>query len=99
MNPHHGVGVREPKAGGDTGAPVAALCAEALVAQLCHQFGPQIRDSKRVHPALTWPIGEAVARQRWDHHVERIPSVPTVPSRIAEEREDLEHLDERAGPA
>ena len=99
MNAHHSVGVGEPKAGGDAGAPVAALRAEAVVAEPCHQFDPQVRDSKRVHPALTWAIGEAVAGQRRDHHVERIPGIPTVTSGVAEERYDLEQLDERAGPA
>src|SRR5437016_2419936 len=68
VNPHDVVGVGETKAGGDAGTPVAALRTEAAVAQPRHEFDPQIRDSKSVHPAPGWAIGEAIARQRRDYH-------------------------------
>ena len=45
-------------------APVAALRAEARVAEAAHQLGPQRRDALRVHARRARVVGEAVAGHR-----------------------------------
>jgi len=91
--------VREAEACGDAGAPVAPLRPKPPVAEAAHQFGPEVGDAKRMHPSLGRAVGEAIARQRGHDDIERVARVAAVARRVGEQRQDLEHLDERAGPA
>ena len=80
----------ERKPGGDRRADVAALRAEALVAEAGHQLGPRIRDHLRIDAGALGRRRKAISRQRRHHHVE---------PRIDEQREKSQHLQERPRPA
>ena len=81
------------------GADVAAMSAEPLVAQPCsEQAAPQVGDG-RLQERLGERIGEAVARHRRDHDVERVLRPPSVALRVGQERQQVEVLDERARKA
>jgi len=93
-----GVGVAE--LGGDERAPVAALSAEAVVAEhVAHEVHPQLGDAGDVHPQRGERDREPVAGQRRDDDVEAVGRVAAVRGRVREGTDDLLELDDRAGPA
>ena len=80
-------------------ADVAAVGAEPLVAKPCGgQAAPQVGDG-RLQEWLGERIGEAVARQRRDHDIERVLRPTSMALRVGQERQQVEVLDERAREA
>ncbi len=73
---------------GDDGAPVAALCEVAVVAELVHQVCDGVGDTPGVDPAFGGRAREAVAGHR-DHHDVEI---------VRQQRKRIEELDDRSGP-
>jgi hypothetical protein len=84
---------------GDGGADVTALGDVAGVAEPVHHLRPRSRGADWVPADLGRLIGEAVAGQRRQHQVERVVSAAAVRGRVGERADDLEHLEDRAGPA
>ena len=84
---------------GDQRAPIAALRHELRVAEALHQLGPGACD------ALGAPAGrgrlarEPVARHRRDHEVEGVRCAPAMRRGIGQRLDDLQLLDDRAGPS
>lgn len=64
-----------------------------------HEVSEQLGDPSHAHPRLGGTLGEAVARQRRHDDVERVGRVAAEAPWVAEQRDDLEHLQECAGPA
>ena len=83
----------------DGGADVAALGDVAGVAEAVHQLRPGEPDAAGVPAEFGWLAGEAVAGQGGQHQVERVLGAPAVRGRVGERADDLEQLDDRAGPA
>jgi hypothetical protein len=52
------------------GAEVAAASAKPRVAELGHDFDDDVGDSGEVHATLPRAVTEAVAGQRYHHHIE-----------------------------
>jgi hypothetical protein len=102
---HVGVDAQQPRGGldahglGHRGAPVAALGHELKVAQATHQHDPGARDPHRVPAGGGRPGREPVTGQGGDHHMERVRLAAAVGGRIGEGPDDLQLLDDRAGPA
>jgi hypothetical protein len=86
-------------ASGDDGTHVAALGDVAGVAEAVHQLGPGAGDAGGVPADLGRLAGEAVAGQGRQHEVERVLGASAVRGRVRERVDDLEQLDDRAGPA
>src|SRR5581483_8308034 len=80
-------------------APVAALRAEAGVAEAGHQLGPEGGDPLRVHAERGRAVGEPGAPHRRADDVERVGRVAAVRRRIGERADHLHELGDRAGPA
>ena len=74
------------------GAEVAASRGEPVVPELCHHRDGDGRDGAEVHPSLGRAIAEPIAGQRHRDHVERLRC-------RGEQRDDRQHLDERARPS
>ncbi len=83
----------------DRPAPVAALRREPRVAQAFHEHDPGAGDAGGVPAGLPRLAGVPVARQRGDHQVERVRGGRAVGGGIGERADDLQLLDDRAGPA
>ena len=93
------LGMPEAKLDRHPRADVAAMRAEPLVAEAVrHQAGPHVGDG-RLQERLGKRVGEAVARHRRDHDVERVLGAPSVAGGIGQERQQVEVLDERAREA
>ena len=88
------LGVLLADARGDARAPVAAHGAVARVAQAGHERHPRPRDPLHTPARFRRDVTEAVAGQRRDDEVERIRGI----GRIGERGDDLQVLDDRAGP-
>src|SRR4029077_7556348 len=73
------------KLGGDDRTPVAALRDVARVAEPSHQLGPDTRNVLRTPTGGGWSAREAVARNRWNHDVERVSGGAAVVRRIRSE--------------
>jgi hypothetical protein len=84
---------------GHGGALVAALGDVAGIAEPVHQLRPGARDPAGIPADLGRLGGEAVAGQRRDDKVERVPGASAVRGGVGQRVDDLEHLDHRAGPA
>ncbi len=84
---------------GDGGADVATLGDIAGVTEAVHQLRPGRRDAARAPADLGRLSGEAVAGNGWQHEVERVFGTSAVCGRVGERADDLEQLDDRAGPA
>ena len=84
---------------GDGGAHVAALGDVAGVAEAVHQLRPRLRDAAGVPADLGRLAGKAVAGYGRQHEVERILGAAAVRGRVGQRADDLEQLDDRAGPA
>ncbi len=84
---------------GDGGAHVAALGDVAVIAEAAHQLRPRHRDAAGGPAELGRLAREAVARQGREHQMERVLGASAVRGRVGERADDLEQLDDRAGPA
>ena len=84
--------------GRDRGAPVAALRPVAGVAETLHQLRPGPGDAVGTPARRGRLTGKPVARQRRYHHIECVRGVPAVRGGIGERLDDLQLLDDRAGP-
>ena len=80
-------------------SPVAALGAEAVVAQAGHELGPAVGDLCDAPARLGRLAAEAVAGQRRADHVECVGCVPAVGDGVGQWLDDLRELDHRPGPA
>ena len=82
-----------------TAAPdVPSLGDVVGIAEAAHQLRPGLRDATRVPPDLGRRVREPVAGQRRRHEVERVLGASAVRGRVRERADDLEQLDDRAGP-
>ena len=93
------LGKVERQPAGDHRADVVPVGREAAVAEALHQLRPQRGHPAPGHPAGRRPVGEPEAGDRGHDHVEGIRGIAAVGSGVGEERDEGEHLDERAGPA
>jgi hypothetical protein len=98
VDPDQPVGVPKPEEVGHGGPDVHPLGCEAGVAKLLHQPDPEPRDAPR-EVSLHGAVGESVAGQGWDDHVEGVVRISPVASRVAQQRDDLRELKECARPA
>ena len=85
--------------GRDRGAPVAALRDVAGISQSFHQHRPRAGDAVGTPAGGGGLARKPVARQRRNHHVERVRRAPAVSGGIGERLDDLQLLDDRAWPA
>ena len=83
----------------DLGAHVAALRDVPGVTEAPHQLRPRLSDADGAPAELGRLAGEAVARYRWQHEIERILGATAVRGRVGERADGLEQLDDRARPA
>jgi hypothetical protein len=75
---------------GHARADVGPVYGVALVSEAAHQLGPCLADAEQVAPArLVHRRREAVARQRWDDHVERISRICAVGGGLGERADHL----------
>src|SRR5262249_31967255 len=99
MDAGEALGEKPAEAERAAGPPIAALRREPLVAEPLHQPRPEPGDGEGVHPRPARPPGEAVAGERGHDEVEGILGIAAMGAGIGEERDDLPHLGEAAGPA
>src|SRR4051794_18114494 len=83
----------------DRRAPVAALRDITRVPQTLHQLRPGPRDAVGVPTGPGRSAGEAITRQGWDDDLESVRSAAAMRSWICERTDNLQLLDDRAGPA
>jgi hypothetical protein len=83
----------------DDRAPVAALRHKARVAEALHQLKRGTGDAVGTPAARRRLAGEPVARNRRNHHIERVLDATAVCGRVGERADDVQHLDDRARPA
>src|SRR5215204_5742139 len=83
----------------DKRTPVAALGDVAGVAEALHQFCPGTCYALGAPAGARRLARKPVARHRRDDDVERVLRAPTVCGWIGERTDDLQLLDDRAGPA
>jgi hypothetical protein len=99
MDAHELLGMPQAKFDRHPRADVAAMRAEPLVAEpVRHQATPHVGDG-RLQERFGERIGEAVARHRRDHNVERVLGAPSVASRVGQEWQQVEVLHERTRKA
>src|ERR687888_1947848 len=89
MEPEHPLRVARRQARADERAPVAALHAEALVAERRHELGEAVGDFLGAEARLARREGKRIAGQRRRDHGEM----------LSEQRYELEEFDDRARPA
>ena len=99
MDPDQRVGVVETEQRGHVRAPVASGGGEAVVTQLTHECGEHRRHHARSHAASARDVGEAVARERRHHDVERVGGVVAERTRVGQTGDDVLVLVVRARPA
>ena len=93
-----GVGIAQARR--NTGSPIAALGHETLVTQvLGHQLCPQISNAGRVHARLLGSVRKTVPRHGGDDNIEGVGRIAAIGRRVGKTWNDLEHLEEGAGPA
>ena len=83
----------------DERTPIAALRGVALVSQALHQGGPCPGNAFGAPAGRGRLAREAVARHRRNDQVKRVRGAPAVGRGIGQRLDDLELLDDRAGPA
>src|ERR671910_43497 len=83
----------------DLPAPIAALGDVAVVSQALHQLRPGTRDVLRAPAGAGWLAGESVARHRRNHQMESVRCARAMCRRIGQGIDDLQLLDDRAGPS
>ena len=82
----------------DDRAPVAALRAVAVVAELGHELDEGLRDAPRVPAALACRPGERRSRAATARRRGRRPPRRRRAPRVGERADDVEELDDRARP-
>ena len=82
----------------DRRAPIAALGHEPVVAKTLHQHRPGPCDADGIPPGGCRLGGESVARQRRNHEMEGVRRAPAVRGGVGQRLDDLQLLDDRAGP-
>ncbi len=86
--------------GGDSRPEITAVCDVPVVTEPgCHQGMPPPRHLSCRQSARRGRGTESEAWQRWDDHGEGIGGVPPMSARIAQQRQELEVFEKRAGPA
>src|SRR3954453_20741676 len=93
------VGVLLPEARAQTSPPVAALGAVTRVAESRHEHLPRGAYPLHAPAHIGRLVAEAVAGQRRTDHVKGITCAAAVRRRVRERADDLQELDDRAGPA
>ena len=83
----------------DERAPVAALGDVARVSEALHQRVPRVRHALDAPAGASRLAGKPVARHRRDHDVESVGRAPAMCRGIGQRIDDLQLLDDRAGPA
>ena len=83
----------------DGPAPIAALRGKLRVSEALHQHDPGARDAIRPPAGRGRLAGKPVARQRGNHEMERVRCARAVRRGIGERIDDLQLLDDRAGPS
>ena len=83
----------------DDPAPVTACRHVACVAEAIHQHRPGACDALGAPAGRGWLSRVSVARHRRDHDMECVRCGSAVRCRIGQRLDDLELLDDRAGPA
>ena len=81
------------------GTPVAALGDVAAVAEALHQLRPGAPHALRAPARARGLAGEPVARHRRNHNMEGVVGARAVCRRIGQPIDDLQLLDDRAGPS
>src|SRR5215216_1652340 len=71
---------------------------EACIAQLLHQSYPESRDAPG-EAGLLGAVGESVAGQGWDDHVEGVGRISPIAFGVGQQWDDLRELNEGARPA
>jgi hypothetical protein len=84
---------------GNAGADVTALGDVAAIAEPAHQLGPGLGGAAGAPAELGRVAGEAVAGNGRQHQVEGVGGRSAVGGRVGEGADDVEQLDDRAGPA
>ena len=84
---------------GDGGAPVATLGDVAGVAEALHQLRPGAGDALRIPARASRLAREAVTGHRRNYQVESVRCARAVRGGISQWIDDLQLLDDRAGPA
>jgi hypothetical protein len=84
---------------GDGGAHIPALGDIAAIAEAPHQLGPGAGGAAGVPADLRRLAGEAVAGQRRQHQGEGVLGASAIGGRVRQWADDLQQLDDRAGPA
>ena len=93
-----GVGGAQTRA--DDGAPVAALRAVALVAELGgHEVVERIRDAGGAPAPLAWLAAPAEAGDGGDDDVEGVGGIAAMGGGVGEGADEVEELEDGAGPA
>src|ERR1700730_18491686 len=64
-----------------------------------HQARPPLGGFRCRHAANGGTVGESESRQRWNDHVERVRGIAAMARWIGQQRDNLDHLKERARPA
>ena len=82
----------------DERPPITALGDVAGVTEARHQFRPGAADALGAPASLGRLGGEPVPRHRGDHHMEGVHGARAVRRGIGERLDDLQLLDDRAGP-
>ena len=80
-------------------APIAALRHESRVAEALHQHDPRACDAHGIPAGRGGLARKPVARQRRNHDIERVRCAPAMCRGIRQRIDDLQLLDDRAGPA
>lgn len=93
------VGVDAAQLAGDSRAPVAALGAEPLVAEACHQLDPRVRDATRLPAGLVGRAGEPESGNARQDHVEGVGGITPVRRRVRQRTDDVQEFHDRTRPA
>ena len=96
---HRPARTREAKLARDPRAEVAALRAVALVAEPAHQLGPGLGDAVEAPARSRGPVRRSRSRAARGDDVEGVGRIAAVGAGIGQRADDVEELDDRAGPA
>src|SRR6266849_3051161 len=99
MDADDAVGVAQSQDRAHAGTNVSALSRKAPVSQLVHEPHPQPGDAESIYASAGRPIGKAITRHRWDHHVKRVRGISSIARGVRQHWDNPQHLQERAGPS
>ena len=83
----------------DDRTPVAALCHKLVIPEALHEHHPRTCDVHWIPASSRRLARKPVTRHRWDHDVKGIFCLTAVGCRVSERTDDIDHLDDGAGPA